>query len=242
MATYTSTNALTIAKKFVRDAPVGSIDAESCDMVNSIMWTYYPWNWARAALTAIPTSDGVQDFAIDAGNTNIARILTLRLIRTDTTPDEYHDIDVRDFLPPDLTKASMYNMTCAAYEPISNKIRLERAIDISGSATVTINGEYWKDPTKIVDAGLGSAVLFPDRYFCVFVEGVKWQLMQFANDARAGDVQINSRGDAIYTGQWGIFMALLEQMARAEDYGDIAGEFPSTPIGDRVFGSRGFYG
>ena len=241
-ATYTSQNAVDLVRKFVRDAPVTSLDSQVCDMVNSIMWTAYPWWWAQKALTAISCTDGVQDFALASGNNDLHRLMQLRIARTDLTPDVYNDnITIRTWLAPDLTATAMGNIRAASYDGINDKIRLERAINVPSGETIVIQGEYWYKPTVIADGQLSTALPFPNRYFNVYVEGIKWKFFQFLNDPRAGTAQMDKRGERVYTGQLGIFMDALYEMKIAEDYGDEGAEFPDDPIGARDVGV-GFYG
>ena len=241
-ATYTPDDALTVVRKYVQDAPITTIDSQLCDAVNSTIWMSYPWGWAQSALTAISLTDGTQDFSLDAGDTDIHRILRLRTVRTDTTPNQYRDLILRDWLPPDLSEGSFATIQSAAYDPVSAKIRLERAISISSGETVQIQGEYWREPTKITPATLYTAFDFPDRHFPTFCEGLKWKLKQYIHDADAGSIQTDRKGNQAYTGQLGIFMDSLFRMMQSEDYGDVGAEFPDSPFGERMSLGVGIYG
>lgn len=240
--TYTPQNAIDLVRKFVRDAPVTSLDSQACDIVNSLMWLAYPWWWAQASLTAIPLVDGTQDYALAAGNNNLHKLLRVRITRTDTTPDQYLELMIRNELPPDLGKTSMRGIQSCAYDGINDKIRLSRALSIPSGETLQIDGEYWKKPTLIADAGLGTAFLFPDRYFPVFVEGLKWKFYEYVGDSRCGTAQTDKSGRRTYTGQLGVFMESLHTMAQNEDYGDEGSEFPDSPIGEASFSGFGIYG
>jgi hypothetical protein len=194
-------------------------------------------------LTAISLSDGTQDYSIDAGDTDVYKVLRVRIVRTDTTPDQYHDLGMRDWLPPNLDTASMLSQRAAAHEPVSSKIRLESAIAIGSGTTLEIQGEYWTDPAKITDQTLGDAFSFDDTYFPVFVDGMKWKLFQYVNDSRAGTITTDRSGRKTYTGQLGIFMEGLWNMMQDEDYGADGTEFPDAPIGESASaGSAWVYG
>ena len=193
------------------------------------------------SLTAIALTDGVQDFA-NANTTDFFKLLRVRLVRTDTTPDEYNDkITIRDFLPPDLTKSSMWNIQSVSYDWINSKIRLERAIAIGSGETLQIQGEYWKTPTTITGSTLDTAFAFQDHHFDVFVDGLKWAFYDFIGDSRAGTAQVTRDGRRLYTGQLGVFMDALQSMASAEDYGDEGSEYPDEPMGNRESGGVGLW-
>lgn len=219
------------------------MDAWICDSVNSILWTAYPWRWAQKALTAIAMVDGTQDFAIAAGNTtDFYKLLRVRIAQTDCTPDQFNDkITIRDWLPPDLTKSGMWGIQSAAWDPVGLKIRLERAMSVGTGNTFELQGEYWKNATKITDELMDAVFLFPDEYFPVFVDGVEWRLLKFIGDSRAGTIQTNRSGQRAYTGQLGVFMESLWNMMQSEDYGDEGSEYPDSPLGAREWGV-GFYG
>lgn len=239
MGTFTPQMALDIVRKYARDAPVTSIDYQLCDIVQSIIWNAYPWSWAQAALTPIALSDGVQDYP---PGTEIHIIIRARITRTDTTPDQYNELAIRDYLPPDLTKASMWGIQSVAYEPVGAKIRLERAMSIGAGETYTLNVDHWAGPTQITSEGLETGLTQPDRYFNVFVEGLKWKLYEYIGDSRAGTIQTDRSGRRAYTGQMGIFMESLADMMRTQDYAGEGSEFPDTPIGNREPAGWSIYG
>ena len=61
----------------------------------------------------------------------------------------------------------------------------------------------------------------PDYYFGVFVEAVKYYAMALSDDPRAGGISVQRNGNVQkgYTGQFGMFMEALLNMARTEDLG-----------------------
>lgn len=240
MATYTGQNVVDLAKKFIRDAVITSIDSQTVDTVGSIIWTYYPWRWAQAALTAITVVDGTQDHTIS--NNDVFKLLRVRITRTDVTPDTYQELGVRNWLPPDLTKRGLTAIPACCFEPVGGKLRLEAAASVASGETYTINGEYWKNPTLINDAGLSTALPSPDQFFPVWVAGVKWQFYDYLGNPKAGTVATDKRGNITYTGQLGVFMGLLAQMASAEDVDGDSTQFPDSPLGAASYGSMSLYG
>jgi hypothetical protein len=92
---------------------------------------------------------------------------------------------------------------------------------------------------------MGTAFAFPDTYFNIFVEGIKWKIYQLSDDPRAGGVQMSKNGkfQQVYSGQLGLFMNQLNQMSRYEDLN--SGDqfmFPETSLGNRSNFWPGLYG
>lgn len=233
-STYTPTIALALARKFIRDAPMTSMDSQLVDIVHSIIWTYYPWKWAQKALTAITGVDSTQDYSIDAADTDFWKLLRVRIVQTNTTPDIFHDdIKIREWLSPDLTPCGMYGITSAAQYQVSTtvKIRLSQALAVGTGETFQLQGEYWKNPVLITDATLSTAFVFDDRFFPVFMEGLKWQFYDYLGDSRAGTVQVTKSGQQVWTGQAGLFYGMLQGMASAEDFGAETPDYPEYALG-----------
>src|SRR5271157_4110777 len=89
--TYTPNDAIALNSNLVHGIPVANIKAFACDMANSMMWTFFPWGWSIKSLTAINLADGVQDYT--PTNIDILRPLKLRIVRTDTVPHEFRELN-----------------------------------------------------------------------------------------------------------------------------------------------------
>jgi len=238
---YSPNDALTVVQNLVHGVPTAAIQAQACDQVNSMIWTFYPWAWTIKSLTPINCSQGTQDYA--PTNTDILRPLKLRLVRTDVTPNEFREMALLANLSPELTRTGgLETITSCGWYASGPFIRLMYAASVSGTQTLQIQGEYQAVPTTITAANITSTFAqlgignngLPDRYFNGFVEGLLWKLYQLSDDPRAGTMQYAKNGSYMrqYSGQLGIFMDALLQMARTEDLasGDQF-EFPAQPLG-----------
>lgn len=244
--TYTSQDALDLAKQYNHKVPQDVVAAFVCDTVNTMIWTRFPWPWTLASLTAITCVDGTQDYSIS--NADFFRLSVFqqpRIVRTDLTPVEYRELNVKKHLGVELTmKGGLETIRNISYEPEISKLRLDYAASVPSGTTLQIQGPYQQKPTKITSSTLTVALTQPDHYFQVFFEGVRWKLYELADDPRAGVMSIDDEQNRKYTGQLGIFMNSLADMAAAEDLSD--GEdniYPSTPLGypkdtywPRIFG------
>lgn len=219
MGTYSSTDAITLVQKFAHGIPLDTtLQAQVCDIVNSMMWTFYPWPWSISSFTPITLINGQQDYTVV--DSNVLRPLVVRLVRTDISPVEYRELDLLANLPVELTRTGgLDTITSAGYFGSGPFIRLLYAAAVSGTQVLQIQGLYQQYPTKITSGTLGTALPFPDTYFDVFVEGVKWKIYQLGDDPRSGSTQYSKNGSQmrVYTGQLGLFLDQLLAMARTED-------------------------
>lgn len=243
-STYTPQQAVNLVTQFVHGAPIQGVEANICDMVNSMMWIFYPWSWTIASLTPISLVDGIQDY--NPINTNISRFLKVRLVRTDITPNEARELAMLADLGVELTrKGGIDTNTAFGYFASTNVLRLMLAASVGSGQTIQIQGEYVQNPTRITDATMNNVFAFPDQYFNTFVEGLKWKIYQLTDDPRAGGIQMvkNGRYEQIFTGQYGLFMSQLNYAARTEDLsrGDQF-QFPETQMGSGRSFWPGLYG
>ena len=227
----TPNDAIVLAKAMNHKVPVDSVQAYVCDQVNSIIWTAYPWIWTQSTLTAINCVDGIQDYAHT--QTDWYRFVSIRLVQTNLTPIEHRELDQKNHLGVEVTqKGGIASVRVFSWEPSISKIRLDRAIQMTGTTTLQIQGEYQRTPIAITQATLGTALVQPDHYFNTFLAGVRWMFYDLADDPRAGTATEVTIGRKQYSGQLGVFMSFIDAMKQAEDFGN--GEdlnFPSDPLG-----------
>ena len=249
MQTYTWANALAVTAPYVKSIPTTTVDAVVCDQLNSFIWKAFPWRWAVFSLTSATSElslvDGTQDYAI--GTTTgggFYQLLRARITRTDVSPNIVRDKDIVQWLPPNLeTKGSVDTVQAFATlsQNLTTKIRMDCAASVPSGTTYQIDGEYWAQPVKITLTA--STIVYPDQYFNVAVEGLKWKYYSLGDDKRAGAMQVDSSGRKTYTGQMGVFMAELQSMIDDEDYGEgFQQRFPGNTLGAGKAGNPGLMG
>lgn len=219
--TYTPQSAIDLIKNFVHGIPLDAIAPNVCDLAHNTIWTYYPWSWAVSSLTAIQLTDGIQDYT--PTNTDILRPLKIRMVRTDITPNEFEDLAILANLPPDISrKLGFRTIKNIGWFGSQSVFRLETAVNISPNTMLQLQGEYQKVPSKINQSTMTTVLPEPDYYFGVFVEAVKYYAMALSDDPRAGGISVQKNGSVNkgYTGQFGMFMEALLNMARTEDLGN----------------------
>ena len=246
-STYIWNDALTVVKPFVKSIPTTVMDVTVCDQVNAFIWKRFDWRWAIFSLTSASSVlnlvDGTQDYGI--GTTTgggFYRLMRARITRTDQSPIIAREIEVVQWLAPNLNmKIDGLAMQAVAFEPVQSQLRLDAAASVTGSATYRIDGEYQAQPVKVTSTA--TTIVFPDQYFNVVIEGLKWKYYQLGDDKRAGAMVTDGAGRRSYSGQMGVFMAELEQMVEDEDAGgNTPLRFPEESLGIGKAGSIGWPG
>lgn len=242
---YTLQQAVDLVKLLSRNVPLTGVDSQLVDLVDSIMYRYYPWKFAQKTMTAIPLVDAQQDYSI-AGVTDWYRPVYLRITKTSTTPDQYQSLDIMSHLEPELQVKTAFPFfsSIAVIDETTKVLRLATAASVPSGTTLQIEGAYQVIKTQIEDAQLaGSSAWIPEHYFDVLVEGLKWKVWQMVDDPRAGSVVVDRRGNRQYTGQLGVFWDALQDMAAAEDAGDgMATMTPAEPLAEYARGAPTVYG
>ncbi len=233
-STYTWANAISIVAPYIKNIPTSTLDVTVCDQLNSFIWKKYPFRWAQATLTSntgeLLLVNGRQDYAIGTlTGGGFYQLLRVRIARTDVTPNVIREKSIQNWLAPNLeTTGAIDSIQAMCYEPVQNKIRLDRAASVSGTTTYLIQGEYWFQPVKVTSTA--APIVFPDQYFDVVMEGLKWKFYQLGDDKRAGE-------------QRAVFLAMLEQMVEDEDYGNATGQrFPGDVMGWSHASNPGIFG
>ena len=209
-------------------------DIQACDQTNAAIWKAYPWRWAQATLTsassALQLVQGQQDYAIGTlTGAGFYQLLRVRISRTDTTPWIIREKDITNWLSPNLeNQGSVDTISALCFEPISQGLRLDVAAAVSSGTTYQIDREYWFQPIKITSTA--SIIVFPDVYFDVVTECLKWKYYLLGDDKRA-------------FAQKAIYDAALAEMVAQEDYGAAPGtRFPESGLGVARAGNPGLFG
>lgn len=354
-STYSPQDALNLVQQFAHGVPLTNVQANLCDMINSLIWTFYPWGWSIGNLTATnlnqqtqaagspPTGGALftgnqQDYTLTgawftfpinlqfggttnnnfgggwpialatastagltesgstvtvtltyphnlptdssvvgltgtitgatvsgynttltitsvpstttvvgtiataglansggSGDPGILRPILIRICRLDCDPAEYRELMALSGLGVELSRtAGIDTMKGYQWFPSQNMMRFDVSPQVSTGQIIQLQGIYQTKPTKITNSNLTTPFAFPDYYFDVFVEGLKWKIYQLSDDPRAGGIGVTRNGHQIqsFTGQYGVFYQMLQQMARTEDLnsGDQF-QFPEQSLG-----------
>ena len=219
--TFTPQDAINMATALNHKAPNSTMAIYACHIVNSFIWTAYPWNWTKQALTQITLVDGQQDYSLGGSDlTSFYRFVNLEIQDTSVSPTVSRFLHQKNHLSIELvTKGGINSIRAYSWEGTINKIRLELSAAVPSGTTLVLNGEFQKQPTTITGSNLSTAFTMPDHYFQVFIEGLRWKFYELTDDPRAGNTQF-ARNRAVNTGQKATFMDAFEAMKEAEDFSD----------------------
>jgi hypothetical protein len=215
--TYQWSTLVSLARKNVRNIPTADIDALHCDLVSSKMAAAAPLLWRPLTTTiapgTLPLVNGQQDYSVPV---NIFKIGNdIRLTRTDVTPNQDINLNVVDTLATNAYVVSPYAIRNISHEQGIGQLRLEQAVQVPDGTTWEIRGEYMINPTKVVLTNQGC--WFDDKYANVAMAGLEYWLRKLAGDNSAGAAATDGMGRVTYTGQLGVFAAMLREMQKTED-------------------------
>lgn len=231
---------VTVTLNYPHNLPTGTILAGQTGTINGANVAGYN---TTLTITNIPSTTSIVGTIATSGlansggsgDPNILRPLKMRICRLDSDPPEYRELAALSSLGPEFSRtAGIDTMKAYGWFSSSNFIRFDVAPQVSVGQLIQLQGEYQMKPTKITNSNLSTPFAFPDHYFEVFMEGLLWKLYQLTDDARAGGIQVNRNGTQmqIFTGQFGVFYQMLQQMARTEDLGNgDQFQFPEQSLG-----------
>src|ERR1041384_1583672 len=85
--TYTPNDAINLATALNHKAPSQTMQIYACDLMYSRIWTKFPWNWTKQALTDITLVDGTQDYSLGGSDlTSFYRFVNVEIKDTSQTP------------------------------------------------------------------------------------------------------------------------------------------------------------
>lgn len=181
-------------------------------------------------LTSIPWVDQQQDYSVI--DTDFYRLYRVRFTRTDTTPNTIREKNVIDFLSPNKEQTgTIDSILGVSYNYEVKKLRLDKSASVPTGVAVQIDGDYQFQRAKITTTA--TAFVFPDDYFEVATEGLKWKYYDLMGSDQAGSMQIDkSTRKATFTGQLGKFYQALTEMAESEGFGKgDSSRFPDDVLG-----------
>lgn len=233
-STYTWQNLIDVVNSHVKQSP--GFAPMHCNMVYTKVYFTYVWHWtktnipttgeASATVGLIPLVDGVQDYSAPP---QIYRLLSAKINRTDVSPRQVQEIDVRESLSIDLSPRSYRNIQCCALQSSVGLLRLEAAVQVPAGVTLELGGEYQLEPDTV--QAFSEPTRIPDKYASVLMAGLLYWGYLLTDDPRAGTVSTDAEGRETGTGQYGTFLESIRWMQRAEDLGAEPMVYPSEPLG-----------
>lgn len=233
---------VTINTQYAHNLPTGTILAGQTGTVVTD-WTVAGWNGVTVTITSIPSNTQILGTVSSApaansggsGSPNLLRPIKMRIARLDSNPPEYRELALMSNLSPELSRtAGIDTMKAVGWFASQDFFRFDVAPQVSNGQIIQLLGEYQTLPTKVTSGTMSTPFPFPDQYFNVLDSGLLWRVYQLLDDQRAGSMQVSKNGRQMYTytGQLGVFVDMLRDMARTEDLSS-GDEFmyPEQPLG-----------
>lgn len=227
---------VTVNLLYTHNLPLGTTIAGTVATINGAGNTGYN---TSLTITNVPTASQIVGTIATSGLGNsgatgndILRPLHLINCRQDVTPNEFREMRLINNLSPELTWQGGIDTNLSIGWLYGTTFRWFRACVVGTNQLVQFQGYYQYSPAKITNDKMQTAFPFPDEYYEVFTEGLKWKFYSLSDDPRAGTVMAAKNGAVQYSGQLAVFYDALVEMARTEDLsnGDDF-EFPEAPLG-----------
>ncbi len=203
MPTLTPYDAFDYAKPFLGNMDLERLLPRLLDDVSKMFWVYAPWRWSLALMPQVTLLSNTQDYTVSVPADFLYLHDVLQLDGTTTR----HIKPSAIFPVTGTTRAGQIGSVALLgstlrVDPTPGSLPtspLQKLYGVYKIQAPTIN------KTTMLDAG---ALLIPDEWFWVYVEGVLWKSMLWAQDPRAGGVDVKG-GQVIYSGQRATFEAAM---------------------------------
>lgn len=219
-ATYEPIAVFDYAKISIKNMPLDTVMTRLVDDVQKMIWNFAPWRWTIGTLDPITVTAGATDFTIVNPQSDFLYVAKAYI----TNGQQNIDLLPTSVLPATPTILGQPR-NISYLSGTTPKFRLYPGFGSlpSGDAW-TLRTWYKKISPVITKANIttAGALVMDDEYYWVFQEGCLYRAYFYADDARAGTVAINSKGDKQYTGQLGVFMAALDTMKSTEPMLDLS--------------------
>jgi hypothetical protein len=209
-ATKTPNSAFTPAQKYIRMEPLEDVQYQVLDDACKLIWMADAWRWTIGSLANFNLSASTQDYAYGGSLSDYLYTWRAYVANGDTMQPLAVD--------PELPTTEV--QLCATPSRIAKVTGAAtfRVFPVPGTPLVgtwTVVQQYKKiAPTiSVANAGTAGALIMDDEWFHVYFEAVLYYAFKYGFDSRAGTVQYDaSKGQTIYTGQYGVLMAAIERM------------------------------
>lgn len=203
-STFKPQQAFEYAKQFIKDMPLDRVAPRLADDVHKIMWMAAPWRWTLGSMPVVTLTSSTQDYSVVVPGD---LLFLAEAYETDgvTAPRK---LIIEPTLPTTVTLVGQPSRLALM---AGSLYRLSPKPGTQPSTAPSIISLYKKVAPTITASTMSTAgvQIFDDEWFWVFQEGFLWKAYLYADDARAGGVTTNSRGEVQYTGQRAAFESAL---------------------------------
>lgn len=210
-ATKTPNAAYTYAKTLIRSMPLQDVQYQILDDACKFIWTADAWRWTIGTLTNFNLTPGTQDY--NYADSLSTYLYTWRAYLTNG--DSLSPLAIDPELPTTEVQFGTPKRIAKVYGSAVFRV-YPKPSDLVGTWTVV---QQFKKMAPVISAANGDtagALVMDDEWFHVYESAVLYYAYLYAFDQRAGTVQYDPAKGAIYTGQLGVTMALIDRMRQHE--------------------------
>ncbi len=215
-AQFSPASAFTLTKQMVKSMPIENILPDIVDNPSKMFWEAAPWRWTLGALTAVVVPSNADDVSLGTLPDDFFFAYQAWLV-SDSDAGVPTYLEVVGALPADISVRGP-----------ALRIAIEGEAGATGTArfypapgTLSANTKlyvlYKKKAPVLTKQNMDKTdvLLFPDDYYFVYCAGMLYYGYLFADDNRAGAATL-SEGRIAYSGQLGVFQALIEGVRQRE--------------------------
>ena len=214
-STYTAYDAFEYAERFISGQDLDRFLPRILDDVHRILWMYAPWRWTLDLFPQFSLVSNTQDYTV----TLPSDFLFLQEAKIADGKNIIHlhcgatfpaTVNLISGAPSQISIQTVGSNSVARIFPCPGQFPV-------GATAQKLIAIYKKNAPKVdrETAQEAGYILLPDEYFWVYLEGVLWRAMKWAQDPRAGSVTVQD-DKIVYTGQLAEFQAAMLQMADME--------------------------
>lgn len=217
-ATYAPILAFNYCLQLIKSMPLQTIQLQILQDAADTLWMAAPWRWTIGTIGPIALVNN-QSFVAETFPADFLRLEKATITGNVTSSPLL--VVVANVPTPTLTQMPR---TVAA-DVTNNKLTFETNFVQAANEAYKLRALYKKTDTKFDSATIQTGNLgMDDEWFWVYNEMVLYYAYKYADDQRAGQVQVQMALDGVgaskvqynYTGQLGVAHAAIEQMRLSE--------------------------
>jgi len=216
--------AFDFVKRFVKQMPLETVQAELLDSVNKILWMAAPWRWTVGTISPITLASDTQDYTIASPPSDFLYLLHAYISDGASAPRPLH---IEPALPADVGVRG----NPSAVTVTGSTLRVTPKPGTLPTSPLQKVFLYYKKTAPVIQNSNANTVgvqVFDDEWFWVYAHGVLWEAYMYADDQRAGSAQVDAQGRMGFTGQRAVFESAIELMRQREKIPEWTKRFASS--------------
>ncbi|CAB4142843.1 hypothetical protein UFOVP434_43 [uncultured Caudovirales phage] len=212
-ATERPIDSLLWASQYIKNMPIYRVQTEVLNDAARYFWRAAPWRWTLGNLTTVTLVNNTQDYTVTLP-TDFEYAVSANLINAEKIPKE---LEIVPFIPLEGTKFGQPGSIAITGEGALGNYRFSPVPNGYTGTLPLLTGSYKRQYTKLTETTIFTAgsLIFPDVYIDAFRHAVLYYAYKYADDQRAGNIQVAGK-NITYTGQRAEMEAAIEEIRQRE--------------------------